>query len=139
LFKQKMQPYLDVLDERNSLAIGVAIRYPDTFMLGPDAKDEGALEGARKILTCALEVYSLWEPWTRPRHVRFVPRPLIIFLLTNSAALRREARAAYPGKVIAGEWPFKHIDSKETTWVPRLSTSREGSWFFAGGRQRGHR
>ena len=31
LYKDKMQPYLDAIDERNALSVGVNIRYPDTF------------------------------------------------------------------------------------------------------------
>jgi hypothetical protein len=135
-----MQPYIDAMDERNSLAIGVNIRYPDSFVIGPDAKDEGSLSDAHKILTCALEVYALWEPWTRPPDARFVPRPLFIYLLTNSAKLRREARAAYPGRIITSGWPIKHIDSKETTWVPSTSHVDGSTFFFlAGGRWRGRR
>lgn len=84
-------------------------------VVGPDAKDEGSLADAQKILQCAHDVHKMWEPWTRPVDARYTPRPLVIYLLTNSLNLRKEAMAAYPSVVVASQWEVKHIDSMNTT------------------------
>lgn len=147
-----MQPYTKAMDERNSLSVGINIRYPDSFgqwlpcswtealmltltvfvVIGPDMLDEGSLVDAQKIISCAFDVYKQWEPWTRPDDSRYTPRPLVIYLLTNSKNLRKEAMAAYPGVVVASQWEMMHIDSKNTTcvWIILTTARVLSEWSF---------
>jgi hypothetical protein len=101
-------------------------------VLGPDAKDLGTLADAQKILSCAFDVYKVWEVETRPPDAQFTPRPIIIYLLTNSGEVRKQARAAYPGRVVTSDWPISHFDSMETKYSFSFSRIRRtvASGFF---------
>ena len=86
-------------------------------VVGPDAVDEGQLSAVQSLFDCAMQVYSIYEPLTRPPETPYLTRPLIMYLMTNSERLRKEATNAYPGQIMHAEWPIEHIDVVGTTCV----------------------